>query len=124
MSRSTKTFIPLVALAVPLIEDIVAVQNIKEIVKVDGIDVFYVAPGDLAQSMGHTGDMAHPDVQQAIDDAIGEIIAAGRIAGTLVNDDSVERYLNAGVKCLGIAPAPWLAAGALAFRDKVASVTG
>lgn len=111
-------------LAVPLIEDIVAVQNIKEIVKVDGIDVFYVAPGDLAQSMGHTGDIGHPDVQQAIDDAIGEIIAAGRIAGTLVNDDSVERYLKAGVRCLGIAPAPWLAAGALAFRDRVAAAAG
>ena len=110
-------------LAVPLIEDIVAVRNIKEIVKVEGIDAFYVAPGDLAQSMGHTGDAGHADVQQAIDDAIGEILAAGRVAGTLVNDDTVERYLKAGVRCLGIAPAPWLAAGATAFRDKVAAAS-
>ena len=108
-------------LAVPLIEDIVAVRNIKEITAVDGIDAFYVAPGDLAQSMGHTGDIVHANVQQAIDDAIGEILNAGRIAGTLVSDPTVERYLKMGVKCLGIAPAPWLAAGATAFRNTVAS---
>lgn len=108
-------------LAVPLIEDIVAVRAIKEIVKVDGIDAFYVAPGDLAQSMGHTGEVAHPEVQQAIDDALGEIITAGRVAGTLVTDATVERYIGMGVKVLGVSPAPWLASGAMAFRERVAS---
>jgi len=108
-------------MAIPLLEDIVAIRNIKEIATVDGIDVFYVAPGDLAQSMGHTGDMGHLEVQQAIDDAIGEILAAGRVAGTLVSDSSVERYVKAGVRCLGVAPAPWLAAGAINFLARIAA---
>ncbi len=108
-------------LAIPLIEDIVAVRNIREIVQVDGIDVFYVAPGDLAQSMGHTGDMAHPDVQQAVDDAIGEILSAGRVAGTLVNDGTVDSYLKKGVRCLGVAWLGWLSSGANNFLGKLAA---
>lgn len=111
-------------LAVPLIEDIVGVRNIREIVQVDGIDAFYVAPGDLAQSMGHTGDAGHADVQQAIADAIGEIVKAGRVAGTLVTDATVEKYIAMGVRVLGVSPGPWLAAGATAFRKKVAATEG
>jgi len=36
-----------------LIEDIVAWENLDEIIAVDGIDVFFVAPSDFAASMGH-----------------------------------------------------------------------
>jgi 4-hydroxy-2-oxoheptanedioate aldolase len=108
-------------LAVPLIEDIVGVKNIWEIAQVEGIDAFYVAPGDLAQSMGHTGDAGHPVVQQAIADAIGQVLRAGRVAGTLVTDATVEHYISLGVTVLGVSPGPWLAAGATAFRKKVAS---
>ena len=45
-----------------LIEDIVAWENLDEIIAVDGIDVFFVAPSDFAASMGHMGDLNHPDV--------------------------------------------------------------
>ena len=55
-----------------LIEDHAAVQNIEALIEVDGVDVFYVAPSDLAASMGHTGDVGHPDVQDAISGAITE----------------------------------------------------
>ena len=105
-------------LAIPLLEDIEAVRNIADIVKVDGIDVFYVAPGDLAQSMGHTGDTGHADVQQAIDDAVGAIVRADRVAGTLVTDDTVEAWLGKGVRCLGVGWQGWLAAGAASFLQR------
>ena len=55
-----------------LIEDHAAVQNIEALIEVDGVDVFYVAPSDLAASMGHTGDVGHPDVQDAISGAINK----------------------------------------------------
>lgn len=106
-------------LAIPLIEDIVAVRNIRDLVQVPGIDVFYVAPSDLAQSMGHTGDNAHPDVQQAIADSIGEIVGAGKVAGTLVTDQTIDRYLGMGVRCLGVAWQSWIAAGARTFLERV-----
>jgi len=49
------------SLLIVLLEDIVAVENLDEILKVDHIDVFFVAPSDLATSMGHIGDMGHPE---------------------------------------------------------------
>ena len=102
-----------------LLEDIIAIRNMEEIVKADGIDVFYVAPGDLAQSMGHTGDVSHPEVLQAVEDGLGVIIDAGRVAGTLVNDDTVQGYIKRGVRCVGMAWQPWLAAGATSFLGKI-----
>src|ERR671930_1269232 len=73
------------SLLIVLIEDIAAVKSLDEIVKVDHIDVFFVAPSDLATSMGQIGNMGQPDVQQTIDGAITKIVQAGRVAGTLVN---------------------------------------
>lgn len=100
---------------VVLIEDILAVNNLKEILEVDHIDVFYVAPGDLAQSMGLLGQPNHPEVLKTVDKALIQIQDAGRVAGTLVNDDSVESYLEKGVKFVTTAIAPWLEKGAKDF---------
>src|SRR5881296_3911057 len=55
------------SLLIVLLEDIVAVQNLDEILKVDHIDVFFVAPNDLATSMGKIGQMGNPEVQEIID---------------------------------------------------------
>jgi 2-keto-3-deoxy-L-rhamnonate aldolase RhmA len=104
-----------------LLEDIVAIRNLPEILEVDGIDVFYVAPGDLAQSMGHTGNVTHPEVQEVVDKAIADIIKAGRVAGALVNDSNVEATLAQGVQFIGTSWSNWIAAGARGFLSKVAS---
>lgn len=106
-----------------LIEDIVAVRNLDEIVKVDHIDVFFVAPSDLATSMGHIGNMGHPDVQQTIDNAIKKIVEAGRVAGTLVNAANVERYTRMGVRCVMTSFFPWLQAGAQDLVARAAAGT-
>ena len=84
------------------------------------MDVFYVAPSDLAASMGHTGDVGHPDVQDAISGAIKKIVKGGRVAGTLVTEENVDRYLDLGVRCIGIAYLAWIAKGAQGFLEKAA----
>ena len=76
-------------LMIVLIEDIVAIRNLDEILAVDHIDVFFVAPSDLATSMGHIGDLQNPEVQNTIDDALARIQAAGRTAGTLATNQTV-----------------------------------
>src|SRR5204863_6554418 len=106
------------SLLIVLIEDIVAVKALDEILKVDHIDVFFVAPNDLATSMGHIGNMAHPDVQQTIDGAIRKIVEAGRVAGTLVNAGNVERYTRLGVRALMTPFFPWVQAGAKDLLDR------
>jgi 4-hydroxy-2-oxoheptanedioate aldolase len=99
------------SLLIVLIEDIVAVHNLDAILKVDHIDVFFVAPNDLATSMGHIGDMSHPDVQQTVDGALTQVVQAGRTAGMLVNAGNVERYTRMGVRAVMTSFMPWIDAG-------------
>ena len=87
-------------MVVVLIEEVTALDNLDDILKVDDIDVFFVAPTDLSQTMGHIGNVGHPEVQAAIDDAIARIVDAGRTAGTLVNDDNVASYVDKGARFL------------------------
>ena len=106
-------------LVVVLIEEIEAVDNLADILTVDNIDVFFVAPADLAQTMGHIGNHTHPDVQAAIDKALAQIVAAGRTAGTLATDDNVARYRDAGVRFFLTGWPNWVAQGAKGFLQKV-----
>ena len=106
------------SLVIVLIEDIVAIKAVDEIVKVDHIDVFFVAPSDLATSMGHIGNIGHPDVQQTIDATITKIVQAGRTTGMLVSNANVERYTKMGVRCLMTSFFPWIQSGAKELLDR------
>ena len=60
------------SLVIALIEDIKAVKNLDEILEVDEIDVFFVAPNDLAATMGYIGKSDHKDVQDTIETHLKE----------------------------------------------------
>jgi 2-keto-3-deoxy-L-rhamnonate aldolase RhmA len=109
------------SLLIVLIEDIVAVRNLDEIVKVDHIDVFFVAPNDLATSMGQIGNMSHPEVQQTVDGALTKIVQAGRVAGMLVNNANVERYTRMGVRVVMTSFVPWIQAGVKELMERAAA---
>jgi len=109
------------SLLIALIEDIAAVRNLDEIVKVDHIDIFFVAPNDLATSMGHIGNMGQPDVQKTIDGALTKIVQAGRVAGTLVNAGNVERYTRLGVRAVMTGFFPWIQAGVKELTERAAA---
>ena len=47
-----------------MLEEIVAIENLAEMVTVPGVDVYLIGSGDLSQSMGYTGQQAHPEVQK------------------------------------------------------------
>ena len=107
-------------LLIILIEDIIAVNNLDEILKVDHVDVFFVAPSDLAASMGMIGKVQSDEVQSAIDGALAKIVDAGRTAGTMCSDyTSAGKYTKAGVRCLLTPSGAWMAAGATQFRETV-----
>ena len=105
-------------MVIVLLEEVEALKNLDEILKVDGIDVFFVAPSDLAQTMGHIGDAGHPEVQGAIDAAISRIVGAGRTAGTLVNDENINSYIGKGARFLMTSWNAWVARGAAEFLKK------
>ena len=109
------------SLLIVLIEDIAAVRNLDAILAVDHIDVFLVAPSDLATSMGQIGNVGYPEVQQTIDGAIKKIVQAGRVAGTLVNVGNVERYTRLGVRVVMTSFFPWIQAGAKELIERAAA---
>jgi 4-hydroxy-2-oxoheptanedioate aldolase len=102
-----------------LLEDVAMVPHLPEIVQVEGIDVFYVAPGDLSQSMGLTGQTDHPDVRAIIDDSIATIVKAGRVAGALANDANLQETLAQGVRFIGTSWESWLSSSARSWTDRV-----
>jgi len=89
-------------MVVVLVEDVEAIKNLKEMLTVEDIDCFFVAPNDLSQSMGakYMGQIYHPEVQAVVRDAVKTIVAAGRQAGTMVNPDNIEDYLKLGLRWL------------------------
>lgn len=64
------------------VEDRDGITNLTEIAAVEGVDVIFLGPSDLSQSLGHPGDFEHPAVKSVIDAAVQEIVQAGKIAGT------------------------------------------
>jgi len=105
-------------LLVVLVEDIAAIRNLDEILEVEHIDVFFVAPSDLATSMGHIGDIGNPEVQSTIDGALARIQERGRVAGTIASNETVAKYASAGVRFFLTNTAPWLSTGAQEFLDR------
>ena len=83
-----------------MLEELEALENLDEILRVEHVDVYFVAPGDLAQSMGLPGQVGHARVQSAIDDALRRIRAAGRISGTLTTPALLDHHLELGVQFL------------------------
>ena len=63
------------------VEHIEGVRNIESIVAVPGIDAILVGPFDLSGSMGLLGQIAHPEVQEAIAEIKVHCGAAGVPAG-------------------------------------------
>jgi 4-hydroxy-2-oxoheptanedioate aldolase len=98
-------------MVVVLVEDIKSVNNLDEILDVEHVDVFHVAPSDLAQSMGHIGNDEHPDVQRTIDESIAKIIAAGKIAVTTVGAHNVAKFRDQGVKFFYTSLNGWIMSG-------------
>jgi 4-hydroxy-2-oxoheptanedioate aldolase len=68
-------------LLIAQIEQREALDNIEEIAAVDGIDMLFIGPNDLAGSMGRFEELGSSAVQAAIDEAEKRILASGKLLG-------------------------------------------
>jgi 4-hydroxy-2-oxoheptanedioate aldolase len=79
------------------VESRAGLDSIKAIAGVAGIDGIFIGPSDLAASLGHLGNPAHPDVQAAIAQAHTEATAAGKPTGILAPIEAdARRYIEMG----------------------------
>lgn len=59
-------------------------ERLEEIAGVDGIDMIFVGPYDLSQSLGVPGKIFHPSMTEAVSRALESIKGAGKPAGIFV----------------------------------------
>ena len=105
------------------LESPAALAQIDDIVDVDGVDVVFVAPNDLAQAMGLQGQIDHPDVVAAVDQAVARIADSGRVAaGTLCRPEHITRFTELGARFLYVTLDEWIRAGATRYLQEISAI--
>lgn len=85
------------------LEGMKAIKNLDEIMAVDGLDILFIGPYDLSQSVGVPGEVTHPLVLKQMEEVIAKAKKAGKILGTFADDISAaKRWMDAGVMYIAI----------------------
>ena len=85
------------------IEGKLGVENLEEIISVPQIDVIFLGPYDLSQSLGIPGQVGDPRVIEQMQRAVSTIRNAGKAVGTFADDPEVaKRWIDAGVQYVGL----------------------
>lgn len=80
-----------------------ALENIETMAAIDGVDAFFIGPGDLAASLGYIGQPMHPEVIRVIEETGRRVNAAGKVAGILCTDEAqTRRYIDVGFQIVAI----------------------
>jgi len=79
------------------------IANIAEIVSVPHIDVIFLGPYDLSQSLGIPGQIGDRRVIELMQNAVSTIRSAGKAVGTFAdNPEIAKRWVDAGVQYIGL----------------------
>ena len=102
------------------LEEAEALLNIDDILQVRGVDVFFIGPSDLSQSLGYPGQTQAPPVRAAIDGALATIVAAGGIPGSAGSYASIRDFVDKGCRYVYTHVPKLLASGAAELRRVLA----
>lgn len=81
-------------LVMTAVETLEAVDNIGEILQVEGLDGIFVGPMDLATSMGHFCDPSHPDVRAAVEKVENAVLHSDKFLASVAGgmDAAKEKF--------------------------------
>ncbi len=86
------------SLVIIQVEGVKGVENLKEIVSVPHIDVIFLGPYDLSQSLGIPGQVQDPRVIDLMHECIGTIRNAGKTVGTFADNPAIaKQWIDAGI---------------------------
>ncbi len=89
-------------LVVPIIESVRGGQAIRELVTVDGVDVFYFGPADYSSSAGYAGQWEGPGVAEQILAAKDAIRQAGKNCGVVATGpENLRQRVDQGFRMIG-----------------------
>jgi 2-keto-3-deoxy-L-rhamnonate aldolase RhmA len=81
-----------------------AIEALESIASVSGVDALFIGPGDLSATMGHVGQVTHPDVLALTEQAVRRAKALGMPIGTVGGTpEVVSQYLGMGFDFVAIA---------------------
>ena len=87
------------AVTILQIEGQEGVDNIEDILSVEGIDVLFIGPYDLSQSLGVAGQIEHPLVEQKMLEIVELCAKKGITVGTFVDTvANAQKWKKLGVK--------------------------
>lgn len=90
-------------LVVIQIESKEGIENITEILGVPGIDVVFIGPYDLSQSLGFVGQVNHPLVRSAMEQVVTACQRAGVASGVYADSaEAVSHWVGMGVQYIAI----------------------
>ncbi len=76
-----------------------AIDNLDEILEVDGFDILFIGPYDLSQSMGVPGQVGHPSVVGHMESIVSRAKKKGIVVGTFTDTlESVRMWKEAGIQ--------------------------
>lgn len=103
------------------IETVEAIKNLDDILEVEGVDVYFVGPGDLSSSMGLPP--GHHEVQEATKNIIQKVVSRDKIAGVYVGTaEATRQAIEWGARFLLTAITPYMAVGAKKYLNDVKSL--
>ena len=80
-----------------------AVDRLPEIVKVDGVDVIFLGPTDLSNSLGFPGELQHPEVQATFQRLVDAVAGSKAALGIMVqNADAARLWRQRGARYIAI----------------------
>lgn len=107
-------------LTVVHIETVQAVEAIEEYVEVDGIDVLFLGPTDLSQSMGLVGQKSHPRLLAAMDRVASVVADSDKTLGIFVSSlRDAEEWIGKGARYIVTGMEGFLKAGMSEFLEGV-----
>lgn len=85
------------------VETAEALERLEQIAAVEGVDAVFIGPSDLAASMGHIGNPAHPEVQAAMLAVPERLRELGTPAGILTPIEAdARRMMEAGYRFIAV----------------------
>lgn len=84
-------------------ESVTSMNNLDEILKLEDLDVLFIGPEDLSQSLGIIGESNHPKLLESIETIINKVRAAGKAVGLVApNAVKAKELMAKGVQYIAI----------------------
>lgn len=79
------------------------VENLDEILEVDGIDVLFLGPYDISQSIGIPGQVRDDRVEDLMQEVCDRAADAGKVVGTFADDAAMaNQWIEAGAQYIAV----------------------